>query len=194
MPSVDTGPMRYTAVLDSGVRVLFRLIRPDDKEMLLEGFKRLSNHSRYERFFTHIETLSEGQLRYLTEVDHENHSAWLAIAVDGERHRGVGVGRWIRLVNEPEVAEVAVTVIDEFHRQGIGRTLLYLCAKSALSKGVHAFRAWVLHDNKATLHMLERAGAARGRWESGVFKVTIPLEEAVQRSDLVPLKLEPITL
>jgi RimJ/RimL family protein N-acetyltransferase len=185
--------MRYQAVLDSGVRVLFRLIRSDDKDMLLEGFRQLSDHSRYERFFTHLETLSEEQLRYLTEVDHENHSAWLAIAVDGERHRGVGVGRWIRLADEPDVAEVAVTVIDEFHRQGLGRTLLYLCAQSALSKGVRAFRAWVLHDNKATLRMLERAGAARGRWESGVFEVTIPLKEAVQRSDLVPLELEPIT-
>jgi GNAT superfamily N-acetyltransferase len=193
LPAVDPGPIRYTAVLDSGIRVLFRLIRPDDKEMLVEGFRQLSDHSRYERFFTHLEVLSEEQQRYLTEVDHENHSAWLAIALDGERDRGVGVGRWIRIANEPDIAEVAVTVIDEFHRQGIGRTLLYLCAKSALSKGVRAFRAWVLFDNKATLRMLERAGAARGRWESGVFEVTVPLEEAAQRSDLVPLKLEPIT-
>jgi L-amino acid N-acyltransferase YncA len=185
--------VQYQAVLDSGVRLTFRLIRPGDKDLLLEGFRQLSNHSRYERFFTYLETLSEEQLRYLTEVDHENHSAWLAIAVDGRRDRGVGVGRWIRIANEPDIAEVAVTVIDEFHRQGIGRTLLYLCAKSALSKGVRAFRAWVLHDNNATLHMLERAGAARGRWESGVFEVTVPLEGAVERSDLVPLKLEPIT-
>jgi L-amino acid N-acyltransferase YncA len=186
--------MQYEAVIDSGMRLIFRLIRPDDKDLLHEGFRRLSDHSRYERFFTHLETLSEEQLRYLTEVDHENHSAWLAIAVhDGERDQGVGVGRWIRFGNEPDVAEVAVTVIDEFHRKGIGRTLLYLCAKSALSKGVRAFRGWVLYDNKATLRMLERAGAVRGRWESGVFEVTVPLEGAAQRSDLVPLQLEPIT-
>jgi hypothetical protein len=40
--------------------------------------------------------------------------------------------------------------------------------------------------------MLERAGAARGRWESGVFEVTVPLEGAAQRSDLVPLELKPL--
>ncbi len=156
--------------------------------MLLEGFRQLSDQSRYERFFTHLETLTEEQLRYLTEVDHENHSAWVAIAVD-DRERGVGVGRWVRIPQEPDVAEFAVTVIDEFHRQGIGRTLLYLCAKSASSKGIKSFRAWILHDNKATLRMLERAGAARGRWESGVFEITVSLEEAVAKSDL-PLKLE----
>jgi RimJ/RimL family protein N-acetyltransferase len=183
--------MQFTAVLEDGTRLLFRLIRPDDKEMLLEGFEQLSERSRYERFFTYLETLSETQLRYLTEVDHENHSAWLAIAMEEERPRGVGVGRWIRMRDEPEVAEVAITVIDEFQRRGIGRTLLYLCATSALSKGVHAFRAWILSDNRATLHMLERAGAERGRWEAGVLEVTVPLAEAVQRSDLVPLKLDP---
>lgn len=158
--------------------------------MLLEGFRHLSDQSRYERFFTHLETLSEEQLRYLTEVDHKNHSAWVAIALDG-RDRGVGVGRWIRIPKEPDIAEFAVTVIDEFHRRGIGRTLLYLCAKSAASKGIKSFRAWILHDNKATLRMLERAGAAPGRWESGVLEVTTSLEEAVARSEL-PLKLEPV--
>lgn len=181
----------YEATLEDGRPLLFRLIRPDDKDLLLAGFQRLSDHSRYERFFTHLESLSAEQLRYLTEVDHKNHSAWIAIAETNASPVGAGVGRWVRLKDDPECAEVAVTVVDEFQRRGLGRTLLYLCATSALEHGIRAFRAWVLGSNHATLTMLERIGATRGKWEAGVFEVTVPLLETVERADLVPLELKP---
>lgn len=186
------GSLQYEATLEDGRPLLFRLIRPDDKDILLAGFQRLSDHSRYERFFTHLESLSAEQLRYLTEVDHQNHSAWIAVAENELSPVGAGVGRWVRLKDDPECAEVAVTVVDDFQRRGLGRTLLYLCATSALEHGISAFRAWVLGSNHATLTMLERIGANRGRWEAGVFEVTVPLPETVERTDLVPLELKPL--
>lgn len=184
--------MEYQAFLDDGTRVIFRLIRPTDKEMLARGFGELSERSRYERFLSPVKRLSETQLRYLTEVDHQNHSAWVAIALAGDRQRGLGVGRWVRVPDESEVAEVAVTVIDAFHNLGIGRTLLYLCTTSAHAKGIRALRAMVLSDNRATLRMFEMMGATRGKWRSGAIELTVPLDTAMDSDLLLPLRLEPL--
>lgn len=184
--------MKYRTVLADGTWLVFRLIVPSDKELMIQGFGDLSERSRYERFFSHLKRLSETQLRYLTEVDHQNHSAWVAIAHDGGRRRGVGVGRWVRMPDQPEVAEVAVTVIDEFHRRGIGRTLLFLSAESARARGILFFRALILGENRATLAMFELMGGLRGRWQSGVVEVTVPLDSTLDRDQLVPLELEPL--
>jgi GNAT superfamily N-acetyltransferase len=181
--------MRYEVLLKDGTRVVLRPIRPDDKEMLADAFTRLSDRSRYERFFTHLKRLTQEQLRYLTEVDQLTHAAWVAVAVDDGEAQGIGVVRWIRLHDDPEVAEVAVTVVDEFQGKGVGRTLIYVAAQDARSKGVKAFRAWVRGENRATLHMLETMAAAAGRWEDGVLEITVPLEGAESRDDLVPLEL-----
>ena len=72
-----------------------RQIRPDDREALRRGFERLSPESRYRRFLTPMEKLSESQLTYLTDVDHHDHEAMIAfdLATPGEV---VGVGRYVR--------------------------------------------------------------------------------------------------
>jgi GNAT superfamily N-acetyltransferase len=185
-------PPGYRARLDNGTPVRFRLIRPSDKRLLAAGFEELSERSRYERFFVQLKSLSPAQLEYLTEVDHVNHSAWVAIALERGRERGAGVGRWVRLTDEPEIAEVAVTVIDAFHRRGLGRTLVFLAATTAAAKGVKSFRALVNSGNRASLQMFRRMGATKGAWHQGVVELTIPLEFITQHAELVPLDLEPV--
>jgi GNAT superfamily N-acetyltransferase len=88
---------------------------------------------------------------------------------------GVGAARWIRLREAPEEAEAAVTVADEFQGRGIGTALLWVLARSALERGVVAFRVAVLGDNHPMLHVLNEAGARVGRWESGVAEYLVPL-------------------
>ena len=184
----------YESFLDDGTRLIFRQIRPSDKEMLARGFADLSDRSRYERFFSNLKHLSHTQLRYLTEVDHQNHSAWVAIAEEPAGRRGVGVARWVRTPGKPDVAEVAVTVIDDYHRRGIGRTLLYIAAVSARSRGIGAFRAVVLSKNRATNRMLESMGAQMGAWESGVTEVTVPLRHTLATIAPARLSLKAIKL
>jgi GNAT superfamily N-acetyltransferase len=183
----------YTSTLPDGTRVLFRAIRADDKERLAEGFEALSTEARYTRFFRPMTRLRESQLAYLTEVDGRDHVAWVAVGVD-EPSRGIGVGRWIRLVDEPEVAEVAITVIDEFQHLGIGRTLLWLAARSAVELDVRAFRTWMLGGNRAALGLLKGLGGSVGEWEQGVYAATTPLPETVEQLDGMPppLVLKPL--
>lgn len=171
-----TAPLEtFDAHLEDGTKVHFRPIRPDDKERLAAGVRQLSPESRYLRFFRHIDHLSEAQLRYLTEVDFEDHFAWMATLPDLPGEPGAGVGRWIRIPDEPNVAEGAVTVVDELQHRGIGSTLLWLMARSAIQHGIEAFRAWTLGENRAMLDLLHQMGARRGRWDSGVLEVIVPL-------------------
>lgn len=186
---MDALEERFETRLEDGTLVLFRRIRPDDKERLAQGMRFLSPESRFLRFFHHIDHLSTSQLRYLTEVDFEDHFAWIATMPAREGEPGVGVGRWIRAADDPSIAEGAVTVVDQFHNQGIGKTLLWLLARSAIQHGVHAFRAWTLGDNKTMLRMLEDFGARPGRWESGVMEVIVPLPDDVEDLEATPAPL-----
>ena len=170
--------------LEDGTPVRFRPIRPDDKQLIREGFQMLSAESRYRRFFRALDHLSEKQLRYLTEVDFLDHYAWIAEIPDGI---GLGVARWIRLVDEPEVAEGAVTVIDPYQNQGIGKALLWLGAKTAIESGIRAIRVSVLSQNDPVITWLKEAGAAPGRWTSGVLEVDIPLPRDVEALERSPL-------
>ena len=180
--------MEYEGFLPDGTRVLFRPIRPEDKELLRRGFELLSPESRYRRFFSSMDHLSEEQLRYLTEVDFENHYAWMAVLPETPE-RGVGVGRWIRMPDEPEVAEGAVTVLDSFHNQGIGSTLLWLAAKSAVEHGVKAFRVWVQGENMPALRMLSDFGVVPHEWESGIAQIDIPLPSSPEELEGTPALL-----
>lgn len=183
-PLVETETGEVLGALEDSTPVRFRRIRPDDKELLQSGFQMLSPQSRYRRFFSAVDHLSQKQLRYFTEVDFVNHFAWIAEIPDGI---GLGVARWIRLKDEPEIAEGAVTVIDTFHNKGIGKALLWLGARSAIEAGIRAIRVSVLSENDPVLTWLREVGAAPGRWSGGVLEVDIPLPHDVEELERSPL-------
>ena len=59
------------------------------------------------------------QLRYLTEVDQRDHVAWAVFAREPAGWAGVAVGRWVRLADEPDAAEFALTVVDDWQGHGV---------------------------------------------------------------------------
>ena len=182
--------MQLESQLPDGRRLLFRPIEPTDKEVLAAGFERLSAESRYRRFFRSIDHLSPKQLKYLTEVDGVDHVAWVAILPDAApEEQGAGVARWVRLPNEPEAAEAAVTVVDSLHGLGIGTTLLHILGREALARGVKCFKAWVLGENQTIQGLLKDMGARPGRWEAGTLEMTVPLPEDPDALDATPAPL-----
>lgn len=182
--------MIFESTLPDGRRILFRPIEPNDKKLLSDGFQRLSPESRYRRFFRSIDHLSEAQLKYLTEVDQVDHVAWVAVLPDApEEERGAGVARWIRLRDEPDTAEGAVTVVDSLHGLGIGKTLLYLITQEAIRKGIKRTKAWVLGENREVQGMLTHLGAHPGAWEGGALEMTIPLPSDPDELEATPVPL-----
>jgi GNAT superfamily N-acetyltransferase len=171
-----SGWSRRTTLRD-GTPVLIRQIRPEDRQRLAEGLRRLSPASRYLRFHTVIERLSEEQLDYLTDVDHVDHEAIVAIDLDRLDEPGIGVARYIREPDEPAVAEAAITVADAYHGQGAGTMLLGALASRARRNGVTVFRNYVLGHNQAMLEVFDHLGADRHLEADGLWCVDLPLPE-----------------
>jgi RimJ/RimL family protein N-acetyltransferase len=140
--------------LADGGRIVVRPIVPEDKEALVRGFERLSARSRRFRFFQSRDSLTDEEIAYLTEIDYVDHFAWVAIDPEEGEGSGVGVARYIRSPGEPDVAEPAITVVDDHQGRGIGGTLLALLAESAVSNGIHRFRAEVLGDNTEVMQRI----------------------------------------
>ena len=86
---------RRTVTLRDGSRVTLREIAPSDKPLLAASFERLSPESRYRRFFTAKTRLSEAELDYLVNIDHNDHEA--VVAIDPATGDVVGVARYIPL-------------------------------------------------------------------------------------------------
>ena len=177
------------AVLESGQRVVFRPILPEDKAMLQEGLQQLSAESRYLRFFSPLDHFSQAQLRYLTEIDYEDHFAWVAVLPDEVGSPGVGVARWIRLKDRPDIAEGAVVVVDEMQGNGLGRTLLWLAARSAIQRGIRAFQVWTLGDNHPVQHLLKGLGAEPVSSSMGSQEFLVPLPDDPDTLDGTPAPL-----
>jgi RimJ/RimL family protein N-acetyltransferase len=165
-------PIRDSARVDA--MLVVRPIEPGDKEGLAAAFERLSPESRYRRFLTPHDRLS-AELRYLTEVDHRDHEA--LVAIDPRTGEGVGVARYVRDRDDHRNTEIAFAVADDWQRQGVGTELLHRLADRARDGGVSRFTALMLADNTAMRHVLGDLGAVRvvDRAQGGVeLSVDVP--------------------
>jgi len=170
-------PVSMTFLLRDGTPVVVRPVFPEDRERLREGMHRLSDQSRYRRFGVTLSELSDDQLRYLTEIDHENHMAWIALDPRADGQPALGVARYVRLADEPEVAEAAVVVADRIQGRGLGTILLSLLGVAAMTNGIGVFRAYVLVENRLMLDILREMGGAVTLEEPGLYRVDLPLSK-----------------
>ncbi|MBI4705201.1 MAG: GNAT family N-acetyltransferase [Deltaproteobacteria bacterium] len=182
---------REPVVLGDGQVVLLRLVRPEDKPLFVRGLGSMSQQSRYRRFFTSKDRLSTEELRYLTELDGEDHLAIGAVReLEGGGEDGVGVARFVRLAGEPRLAEPAVVVIDEMQGRGLGRQLLLRLEAAARERGIERFRFEVLAENEPMRQLLgELAPEAEVREEGAVVSVECPLPELPARPGREPAAL-----
>lgn len=164
--------------LRDGTPVRIRMLEPDDKEALAEGIRKLSSRSRYLRFHGGTESLTDEQLRYLTEVDQRDHVAWGAETI-GDEPTGIGIARFVRIPGEPTVAEAAITVLDEYQGRGLGTILLGVLASAAARRGIRTFRSYVLGENTDMLGLFDALGASRVEDEPGVWRVDLPVPDTL---------------
>lgn len=141
---MTTGTEAEHVALRPGVEVLIRPVRPEDKALLTRGFEELSPEARFQRFFAPMSDLSPSELRYLTEIDHHDHDA--LVAIDPDDGDLVAVARYIRTQPRTE-AEVAIVVADSWRGQGLGTAILLRLATRARRAGIRQFVALTLAEN-----------------------------------------------
>jgi len=160
-------------VLHDGSAVLIRQVRSSDAALLADGFARLSPRSRQMRFLANKAQLSDAELRYLTDIDHHNHEALGALSsIDG---RGVGVARYVRDSDDPQAAEMAITIVDEWQGRGLGTQLLARLIRRARQADIHRFTALASADNVAVARLLRNVSAGVVRRDSGTVNYEMSL-------------------
>jgi RimJ/RimL family protein N-acetyltransferase len=142
--------------LPDGAPILIRPIRADDKRMLTEGLRRLSDESVHRRFLTPKRSFSRAELRYLTEVDGRDHVALVAEHPSGPARRLIAVARFVRLAEDPDAAEVAITVADDWQGRGLGSLLSEQLAAEARRVGIRRFTATMAADNVPAHRLMAR--------------------------------------
>jgi RimJ/RimL family protein N-acetyltransferase len=142
--------------LPDGTQVLIRPIRPDDKHFLEEGLHRLSETSVQRRFLTPKPRFSRAELRYLTEIDGHDHMALVAENPAAPARAILAVARYVRLPDDPEAAEVAIVVVDDWQRRGLGTLLVEELAPRARARGVRRFTATMASDNTPAHRLMAR--------------------------------------
>ncbi len=167
--------------LPDGRTLGVRPIRADDERLLSEAFARLSPESRYRRFLSPIQELPHGALRHLTDVDHHDHEALVAIAPGSGTI--VGVARFIRVPDRPRNAELAVTVDDAWQSAGVGTVLVALLVDRARAEGVRRFVGEMLWANDPMRELLRELGTPELHGSMGIseFSLTLPDEPVADR-------------
>lgn len=182
MTPADEG---FDVELRDGTRAHLRPIRADDKERLQTGLQQLSSRSRYLRFHTPMSHFTQAQLRYLTEIDYHDHMAWVAVNPDDPDEPGMGVARYVRLAEDPTIAEAAVTVLDQYQGNGLGTLLLQTLTTSAVDNGVRTFRNYVLAENRPMLEVFEHLGGVRVSEGGSVDRVDVELPGAAELTETI---------
>lgn len=157
-----------------------RPITPDDRERIRSGLQHISEETSYHRFFTAHFTPTDARLRYLTNVDGEQHVALGMVDCETPEEVGVGAARYVRLPDDPSVAEAAVLVIDAYQNRGLGSVLLAALNRHAAARGVRRFRAYVLQDNADFLGYLRGLGAFEEKAQDGAVQLDLPVRATVE--------------
>jgi CRP-like cAMP-binding protein len=171
------------ATLRDGTPVQVRPILPADRPRLEDALNRhFSMESHRKRFFSPGK-LSPTLISYLVDVDYVDHFAWVVLTEEDGALRGVASTRYIRLHDDPEAAEIAFGVTDDYQGRGLGHFLLGALGVAAPNSGIRRFEASVLAENAPMRAVLDSVGA---RWrfeEPGVVRATIAVDDV---HDLLP--------
>jgi RimJ/RimL family protein N-acetyltransferase len=144
------------ATLKDGARVHLRPIRPDDEPRIVAFHGRLSEDTRYHRFFSSKERLPPDWAHFFANVDYHRRLALVGERLVAGEPELMGVGRYD--LTEEGTAEVAFVVEDRWQDKGLGTMLFQDLLRAAETRGIRRFRAYVLADNDRMLRLISRYG------------------------------------
>ena len=152
-------------VLADGTRILIRPIRPEDRQIEQEFVRNLSSESRYFRFMSAVNELSEGMLNRFTRIDYARELALIAVVSEDPHEKEIAVCRY---VTNPDgrSCEFAIVVADAWQHRRIGRTLMICLMSAAHSHGLQVMEGFVLSSNHKMLGLMHALGFTVGPAES----------------------------
>lgn len=141
------------------------LLESDRRAMAAE-FERLSPESARRRFLGPVLHLTESMLQHLVDdVDGVDHVALVLMAeTDTDDVVPVAIGRIVRYPDQPDAADLAITVKDEWQGRGVASALMQILV-ARRPPGVTRLLTEVAVDNPASLAMLRQIGPLRAGFD-----------------------------
>ncbi|AKK04109.1 GNAT family N-acetyltransferase [Corynebacterium epidermidicanis] len=175
-------------ILNDGGIATLRPVQPTDRDALIEFYSRVSDKSKYLRFFTTHPELTAQDLTEWVEVDQRDQVTLVLI----EREDIVATARYALVSgHEQRTADVSFLVQDDHHGRGIANILLEHLAQIGRENDVKRFFAEMLTQNRSMVQTFIRAGySVKPELEDGYITVDFPIDptdisrEVMERREL----------
>ncbi|AOS62553.1 bifunctional acetate--CoA ligase family protein/GNAT family N-acetyltransferase [Actinoalloteichus hymeniacidonis] len=168
-------------VLSDGGTVHLRPLRPEDGPRLVALHSRMSERTRYLRYFGAYPRMPAADVRRFSTVDHHERVAFGAV-LGGDI---VAVGRFDRLPGG-DSAEVAFVVEDGHQGRGLGSILLEHLAAAGRERGLRRFEAEVLAENGQMVAVFRAAGySIRREPAEGALHLEFTIDPTVRSVEVV---------
>lgn len=132
-------------------------VLPHNKKQISYGLRDMSPESIRYRFLGTKKEFTEKELEYLTVVDGINHYA-IGIEERDNLKRGVAIIRLVRSSEAPQEAEIAITIIDDYQKKGLGIFLLDLMILAASERNIERLSFTFLPSNEGIVRLIEKVG------------------------------------
>ena len=135
-------------------------VLPANKDQISRSIKDLSTESIRYRFMGSKKEFSPEELEYFTNVDGWNHYA-IGMEEQQNPNRGIAIVRLVRSLIDPVEAEIAITIIDEYHKRGLGTFLMRLIVLAASERNIKRLSFSFLPQNEAIIKLIHKIGPTR---------------------------------
>ncbi len=160
---------------------LIRPVRVSDRDDFVKAFDKLSKESLKNRFLFVKKGLTEKEVDKFTNVDFETQVAFVLIKVKDGVLLPVGTTRFYLDEENPARAEFAITVLDEFQRQGMGSILFDYLLKAAKERNLSNLYGIASSENTAILNLLKKKGEVTTRsMSNGVIELNFILDKDIR--------------
>lgn len=162
----------HEVLLADGGIARVRPVKPCDRDAFLRQHERLSQRSRYLRYFSGRARLPTRELEHATHPDYVEHMAFAAF--EGEQL--IGFGCYDRVPGE-DVVEVAFQIDDAHQGRGLGTILLEHLVAYAREHGFRRVTAHVLPENRKMLEVFREVGYPRtSEFADGLIAVSLAID------------------
>lgn len=168
---------RYLTLRD-GESVLLRPLKSTDDALFRDFFYDAGEQTVYHRYMGSKQSYPRLERDRVVNVDYRNNMSIAAIARRSGGAKMVGLGEWQRDPKDPDIAEVAFLIRDEWQQRGLGTRLLRYIINLARNQGIARLCAEVMAENSGMLHLFQRTGyPVHLSSDEGIYTVVINLDQ-----------------
>jgi hypothetical protein len=168
-------PPAFKYVLEDQTPVLVRPLRPEDAPRLRAGYSLLSQLARRRHNFAEQGGLEEARIQALFSADGTQASAWGAANMKKPDEPGIGIARYVRVNGDPEAADVAIVIGDNYQGRGAGFVLQACLHITASRNGISTFYYDVPSDYERVIEHLKLMGGTHSGRADNIDRLTMPV-------------------